>query len=362
MNNRENKHFVKVSEVKEYLGMTDEEEKKIAEIAEKYPLSVPEYYLSLVNPEDPADPIRRMCIPTLGEDGREGTFDTSGEADNTVEIGVQHKYRQTALILSTNCCAMYCRHCFRKRMIGVSDREIVRNCEKAIAYISEHKEISNVLISGGDSFMLPNGMIERYLEAFTQMPHLDLIRFGTRIPVVDPNRILGDEELQGIFRRYAGKKQIYIVTQFNHPRELTEQSCRVIRCFSEMGIVVKNQTVLLRGVNDNPEVLGELLKKLVAAGTVPYYIFQCRPVKGVKSQFQVPLEEGIEIVDQAKNMQNGQAKCVRYCMSTPKGKVEVIGKLPNQEAVFKFHQAKNPKDASRVFTVKLDKGQTWLDL
>lgn len=356
------KHYVKVSEIREYLKLTDQEEKRLAQIAEKYPLSVTEYYLSLVNPEDPADPIRRMCVPTVEEECGEGIFDTSGEADNTVEIGVQHKYKQTALILSTNRCAMYCRHCFRKRMVGVSNDEIVRNYEAAIAYISAHEEISNVLISGGDSFMLPNDIIERYLKAFTQMPHLDLIRFGTRIPVVWPERILQDEELQSIFRRYAEKKQIYIVTQFNHPRELTDQSCRVIRLFTQMGIVVKNQTVLLKGVNDKPEVLGELLKKLVAAGVVPYYIFQCRPVKGVKGAFQVPLEQGMEIVDKAKNMQNGQAKCIRYCMSTPEGKIEIIGRLLNGEALFKFHQAKDPKNAAKVFAVKLKEGQTWLDL
>lgn len=355
-------YSVSVSEAAAYLRLSQEEEEQMRKIVEVYPMAVPSYYLSLVNPADPQDPIRKMCIPTLREADWEGEFDTSGEADNTVEVGLQHKYSQTALILSTNHCAMYCRHCFRKRLVGMSDQEITKNFQSAVAYIGKHKEISNVLISGGDSFLLSDSMIEQYLEAFTAMEHLDLIRFGTRIPVVFPQRVLEDSRLQEIFRKYADKKQIYVVTQFNHPRELTEESRAVIRLFARMGIVVKNQTVLLKGVNDNPQVLGTLLKGLTASGAVPYYIFQCRPVRGVKSQFQVPLREGARIVDEAKNLQNGQGKCVRYCMSLPPGKVEILGNLPGDKMLFKFHQAKNPADAARIFSMEVDPDQGWLQL
>lgn len=358
----EEKRYISVSEIKGYLGLSEEEAAQMQRIADLYPLAVTDYYLSLVDPSDPKDPIRKMCIPEGGETNPGGDFDTSGEAENTVETGLQHKYEETALVLSTNRCAMYCRHCFRKRLVGSSEAEINKNFEATVTYVSEHKEINNVLISGGDSFLLSNSMIEKYLHAFTAMEHLDLLRFGTRIPVVWPNRVLNDPELQELFRRYAKKKQIYIATQFNHPRELTAQAKQVIRLFAEMGIVVKNQAVLLKGVNDTPEVLGQLLRTLVAAGVVPYYIFQCRPVKGVKGQFQVPIKEGIRIVDEAKNMQNGQGKCVRYCMSLPPGKVEIIGMQADGEAIFKFHQAKEPENASRIFTQQLDDDQCWLDL
>ena len=190
---------------------------------------------------------------------------------------------------------------------------------------------------------------------------MDLIRFGTRVPVVFPDRVLRDAELQEIFRQFADKKQIYIVSQFDHPRELTWQAREVIRIFRRMGIVFKNQTVLLKGVNDDPQVLGSLLRELTAAGVVPYYVFQCRPVCGVKNQFQVPLERGVRIVDEAKNMQNGQGKCIRYCMSTPKGKIEVLGQLPDGQMVFKFNQAKDSQDASRLSSMNLEPGQCWLD-
>lgn len=354
------KIYTKASEIKDYLGLTEEEEKQMQVILERFPMSVPDYYLSLIDKNDPADPIRRMCIPSLTETDLSGDFDTSGEADNTVQTGLQHKYTQTALVLSTNCCSMYCRHCFRKRLVGVDNTETAKQFDSMMQYIEEHKELTNVLVSGGDSLMLPNHMIRKYLQRLTAMEHLDLIRFGTRIPVVFPDRVLKDPELQEIFREYADTKQIYIVTQFNHPKELTPQAKEVIRIFRKMGIIVKNQTVLLKGVNDDPKVLGQLLRDLTAAGVVPYYIFQCRPVRGVKNQFQVPLEKGARIVDEAKNMQNGQGKCIRYCMSTPRGKIEILGQLPDGKMLFKFNQAKDPADAARILTLELEPGQCWL--
>lgn len=354
------RNYTTAAELTPYLGLTKEEEAQLQRILDLYPMSIPPHYLSLIDWKDPDDPIRRMCIPSLTETDLSGDFDTSGEADNTVVTGLQHKYSQTALILSTHQCAMYCRHCFRKRLVGLNGEESSGNFNKMMEYISNHKEISNVLISGGDSLLLSNQAVERYLKALTSIEHLDLIRFGTRIPVVDPDRVLKDLELQNIFRTYAHKKQIYIVSQFNHPRELTPKAKSTVRLFLEMGIVFKNQTVLLKGVNDDPAVLGRLLREMTAAGIVPYYIFQCRPVRGVKNQFQVPLEQGVKIIDAAKNMQNGQGKCIRYCMSAPRGKIEILGKLPNGEMLFKFNQAKAAFDAARIFTLRLEPGQCWL--
>ncbi len=353
-------NYTRASEIAGLLRLSQEEERQMQRLLDIYPMSITPYYLSLIDWNDPADPIRRMCIPSLAETDLSGDFDTSGEADNTKLSGLQHKYKETALILSTNRCAMYCRHCFRKRLVGANDEEIAKNFDEMMTYISEHKEISNLLVSGGDSLLLSNEMIRKYMEALTSMDHLDLIRFGSRTPVVCPDRVLGDPELQDIFREYAKKKQIYIVSQFNHPRELTDQSRAVIRVFLEMGIVFKNQTVLLKGVNDSPAVLGKLLKDMTSAGIVPYYIFQCRPVRGVKDAFQVPLKQGMRIVDEAKNMQNGQGKCVRYCMSTPRGKIEILGELPDGQMVFKFNQAKEKDDAARLFTAPVEDGQCWI--
>ena len=209
--------------------------------------------------------------------------------------------------------------------------------------------------------MNPNRVIERYLRALTEIENLDFIRFGTRTPVTLPERIYGDMELLDLLEKYGRKKAVCAVTQFNHPRELTPEARRAVDALIERRVIVKNQTVLLRGVNDDPAVMAELLSGLTAFNIVPYYVFQCRPVKGVKGHFQVPLLEGIKITDNAKGHQNGFGKCIRYAMSHPRGKIEIIGNLPGGETVFKFHQNKYGDDEAKIFTRKLSPEHCWLD-
>lgn len=355
-------NITSAEELKEAMHLDALQEGRLNEILKKYPMSIPQYYLSLIDWDHfENDPIRKMCIPSIEETDLSGDFDTSGEGDNTVITGLQHKYHETALILSTNECAMYCRHCFRKRLVGLSTDETTGNIDEMAAYVASHPEISNVLISGGDAFLNSNRIIEYYLKIFTDIPHLDLIRFGTRTPVVLPMRIYEDEELLGMLEKYNQKKQIYVVTQFNHPNELTSQAKKAIYSLQKAGIIVKNQTVLLKGVNDSGEVLGTLLKKLISYGVVPYYIFQCRPVTGVKNQFQVPIAQGYEIIEKAKSMQNGQGKCIRYAMSHKTGKIEILGPWNDGEMLFKYHQAKNDANLGKIFSIALSPGQTWLD-
>lgn len=343
------------------LGWSPEETARRAEIIERFPMLITPYYLSLVDPADPNDPIGRMCVPTLDEFDPGGSFDTSGEASNTKLEGLQHKYAQTVLLLSSNQCAMYCRHCFRKRMVGLTDEELNRRVDETVAYVKGHDSVTNILITGGDAFINPNGIIERYLRELTAIDRLDFIRFGSRVPVTLPERIYGDPEFLDMFAHYAQKKAIYLVTQFNHPRELTPQAIRAVRAMIERGVQVRNQTVLLRGVNDSGEVLGQLLSRLTRVGIAPYYVFQCRPVTGVKERFQVPIREGIRIVNAAKARQNGFGKSIRYAMSHPRGKIEIIGELPGGETVFKFHQSKDDADNARIFALPLSPSDTWLD-
>lgn len=361
-NNMLRENLVNTKDLMKFIKFTPEEAAKMDEILDKYPMSIPSYYLSLIDFHDPQDPIRKMCIPSIDETDLGGSFDTSGEASNTVIVGMQHKYRESAMVLSTNHCAMYCRHCFRKRLVGLTDDEIAKYFDNIIVYIKEHKEISNVLISGGDSFLNSNETIEKYLNALSCIEHLDFIRFGTRVPVVFPQRITEDTELQGILQKYTQKKQIYVVTQYNHPKELAEESVSAIKCLLNMGIPVKNQTVLLKGVNDDPAILGLLLKKLTQYGVIPYYIFQCRPVTGVKNQFQVPFLKGYEIVEQATNMQNGQGKCFKYALSHETGKIEVVGRIDGNKMIFKYHQAKDLKDQGKLFIKELTEDDCWLDI
>ena len=361
MNNwkeRLEKCYRSVSELKDRFSFSDEEVSRLMEIEEKYPVCIPEYYLDLIDVDDRRDPIRKMCIPDAMEFSSGGEKDTSGEADNTVVQGMQHKYSQTALILSINQCAMYCRHCFRKRLVGLSSEEIASHLPEMRDYVSSHTEINNVLISGGDAFLNSNEVIERYLKTFMPIENIEFIRFGTRTPVSFPYRITEDEELLRILERYGRDKSIIIVTQFNHPKEISEEAVKAVKLLLSAGCMVRNQTVLLKGVNDSSDVLSTLMNKLVSTGVMPYYIFQCRPVEGVKNQFQVPLVKGVSIVDEGKNRMSGPAKAIRYVMSHPRGKIEILGRV-GDELLFKFHQAKYKEDEARIFTRPVVMDECW---
>lgn len=347
-------------DLKEALTLNESKTDEINRICGQYPMLINEYYFSLIDRSNPSDPIRKMSVPSPDETYSTGSVDTSGEAENTKLSGMQHKYEQTALIISSNECFMYCRHCFRKRMVGLTDDEVAFQLKDIKEYITSTPSINNVLLTGGDSFFNSNDRIFRYLELLTELEQLDFIRFGTRAPVVLPQRISDDKELLSILKQFNEKKQIYVVTQFNHPREVTIEAVRAVKALQNAGIIIKNQTVLLKGVNDSAEVLGELLTRLTAAGVVPYYIFQCRPVRGVLENFQIPLKEGYKIVDQAKNMQNGQGKCIRYVMSHPSGKIEIIGENPDGQMIFKYHQAKDKGDYNRIFIQKVEADQCWI--
>lgn len=347
-----------VNDLKKHISLTNKEEKLLGKVIKKHPMSITPYYLSLINKNDKNDPIRKLIVPSEEELNLKGSYDTSGEKSNTKTVGLQHKYDQTALILSTNKCAAYCRFCFRKRLVGLPNNEILNRFNEAIKYIKAHKEINNVLVSGGDPFVLPTKLIEKFIQKLSSIKHLDFIRFGTRIPVVFPDKI--DNELLNVLKKYSSKKKIYISTQFNHPKEITKKSINAINKLIKSNIIINNQTILLKGVNDNSDILAELQNKLVSIGVNPYYIFQCRPVKRVKQHFQVPLYKGINIIEDAKKKLNGLSKRFKYVMSHKTGKIEIIG-IKDNNIYFKYHQAKDPKNNGKFFKRKLNKKACWLD-
>lgn len=352
--------YTAMHELREFFPMSPAEESGLSAIIRDYPMRIPDYYLDLIDFTDEKDPIRLMSVPSFFENDTDGSLDTSGEQTNTILPGLQHKYRQTAMILSTNKCAMYCRHCFRKRLVGLPSEEVAAHLPEIADYISAHREITNVLISGGDALMNSTALIRRYLELLTPIDHLDFIRFGSRIPVVFPARITEDSELLRLFADYSKHKQLIVVTQFNHPRELTDEAKCALDSLRRCGVILRNQTVLMRDINSDPEVLGALLRQLTAFGVMPYYVFQCRPVLGVKNRFQIPLREAYQIVQAAKAMQNGFGKCFRFCMSHMSGKIEVLGELPNGEMLFKYHEAKYLSDYGKPFALNISDDCRWL--
>jgi lysine 2,3-aminomutase len=342
------------------LGLSPGETEQLEKVVQIHPMRISPYYFSLINWSDPDDPIRKMAIPSRGELDLAGVYDTSGEAENTKMPGLQHKYAETALILATNRCAVYCRHCFRKRLVGLPTEEIVKRFEDAAEYIENHTEINNVLVSGGDPLVLSNKVIGTFLKLLTNIDHLSFIRFGSRTPVTLPSRF-SDPELLALFKKYSRiDKRLYIVTQFNHPREITLQSVSAVNKILNAGVLISNQTVLLKGVNDNPKTLSTLMNKLVSIGVAPYYVFQCRPVKRVKHHFQVPICEGVRIVEKAKAKCDGHSKRFKYVMSHRTGKIEILG-IMNGEIYFKYHEAKDRKNLGVMFKRRVDERAGWLD-
>ena len=356
-----------VAHLSKYLRVSEDNLEELCSVQEIFPVLVNPYYLSLIDPNDPDDPIRSMSIPSLAELDVSGHADTSGEAINTVLPGLQHKYSETALVLSTALCAMNCRYCFRRRFVGASLEETVQSIDDVAAYIAEHRAITNVLVSGGDAFMNGNDVIRRYLELITAIDHVRSIRFGTRTPVVLPQRITSDPELIELLSEYSGRKQLYVVTQFNHPAEITPESKAAVQSLLQAGVPVRNQTVLLRGINDCSETLVDLMNDLVSIGVMPYYLFQCRPVTSVKNRFQVPLRDGVRIVNEAQANLNGLAKSFRFMMSHETGKIEILGCLDDAsdessavDMLFKYHQARDRCNLGKLFTMSLSADDCWL--
>lgn len=349
------------TDIRKITHLPEEERERLAPVTDEYVFRVSDYYLSLINWEDPADPIRRIVIPNDRELAEYGRLDPSDEASNYVAKGCQHKYSTTALLLVSDVCGAYCRFCFRKRLFKDDvESEVSLDVSEGLAYIAAHPEINNVLLTGGDPLVLSANRLGKILTALRAIPHVRIIRLGSKMVAFDPMRIAGDAKLLEVLAQHSRPDaRLYVMAHFNHPRELTEQALACIGALQAAGVITVNQTPLLRGVNDDPAVLGELLDRLSWAGVTPYYVFQNRPVAG-NADFVVPLREGYAIVEAAKGRTSGLGKRVKYVMSHASGKIEVIG-VQNDLIYLKYHQARRPEDQGRMLICRLTEGAGWFD-
>ena len=282
-----------LEQLKNHLDLTQEELSWKPE-AVGVPLCITEYYLSLIDPKDPADPLRRQVVPTC----RENESLQSESSDPLAEVGhsygerLIHRYSNRVAFLATDICPMYCRHCFRRRFTGnmmgpASEKDIA----SAADYIRTRPQIREMLLTGGDLLTLSDDRLDRMIGEFRKARPDLIIRICTRYPVSQPSRI--DGKLISMFRRH-NTAPFYLMTQFNHPREITKDSVRAVSLFVDAGIPALNQSVLLRGVNDSADVLEELCNRLLQIRVKPYYLFQGDMVSGT-ADFRVPLKKGMEI-------------------------------------------------------------------
>jgi lysine 2,3-aminomutase len=274
------------------------------------------YYLSLIR--YPGDPIWLQAVPDEVElydiDAPE---DPLNEDEMSPVPNITHRYPDRALFLTTSQCGLYCRFCTRKRKVGDSSKINMKDLEAAFQYLEQHTEINDVILSGGDPLMLTDTMLEKVLARLRQIPHIQIIRLGTKMPCVLPQRVT--PQLCEMLKKYH---PIYVNTHFNHPWEITPESTKACTMLVDAGVPVGCQTVLLKGVNDDPEVMRELMKKLLAIRVRPYYIYQADLTKGA-NHFRTPLDVGLEIMDNLRGHISGLA-VPQFVIDAPGGG----GKIP----------------------------------
>ncbi|OLO40617.1 KamA family radical SAM protein [Alkalihalophilus pseudofirmus] len=335
------------------------EREKLKQITDKFVFRVNEYYLSLIDWDNPNDPIRKLVIPNENELEEYGRWDASDEDTNYAVPGCQHKYKTTALLICSEVCGAYCRYCFRKRLFRNDVKEAMSDVDPGLEYIANTPEINNVLLTGGDPLILATKKLRYILDRLRAIDHVKIIRIGSKLPVFNPMRIYEDEELLNLIREYSTpEKRIYIMAHINHPVEITDEARKGFQALHEAGAIVVNQTPVLRGINDDPVVLGELLDKLSWAGVTPYYFFVNRPVAGNKD-FVLSLEEVYNIVEGAKARTSGLGKRVRLSMSHTSGKIEILA-IENGKAYLKYHQSRD-NEYGKFMVLDCPKEAAWFD-
>ncbi len=349
-----------VTQIRQVDGLSAAEQERLLPVAEKFAFRTNDYFLSLIDWDDPDDPIRRTVIPDVEELAEFGTSDASDEAAYTVVNGLEHKYHDTALVLVNRVCGSYCRYCFRKRLFAPSSEEVASDFTEPLAYIAAHPEINNVLLSGGDPLTLSTRRLEELIHRLREIDHVRIIRIGTKMPAFNPFRILDDPPLVEMLARNSSReRKIFLVAHFNHPRELTDVALQGLECVQKAGIATVSQTPIIHGINDDPEVIARLLSRLSYNGVPPYYLFICRPTAGNRA-FVVPVEECLGLFERARRELSGLAKQVRLCMSHRTGKIEVVGRVGDRIA-FRYHRAVHEADRDRILLVESRPEAYWLD-
>ncbi len=332
----------------------------LEKVTEKFVFRANDYYLGLIDWDDPNDPIKQLIIPRKEELNEWGNLDASNEQSVTVAHGVQHKYPDTVLLLCNEVCGAYCRYCFRKRLFMDENDEVTNDVSTGLAYIRENPQISNVLLTGGDPLLMSTRRLTEIIAALREIPHVKIIRLGSKMPAFDPWRVLRDEELQKTFRTYSTKeKRIYLMAHFDHPRELTKPAIDGIACCLKNGLICVNQCPLIKGINDDPDVLAEMYEELSNIGCPPYYLFQGRPTAG-NEPYETPLVRGWEIFNETIRRGSGLACRARFVMSHETGKVEVLA-IDDNYIFLRYHRAKHAHLRGKLMVFKRDDSAYWLD-
>ncbi len=293
-----------VDELSQVIHLTDEEQQVIEKSLNTLRMAITPYYASLMDPDDLTCPIRMRAVPTLLETriSPEDMLDPLHEDVDSPAPGLTHRYPDRVLFLVTDQCSMYCRHCTRRRMAGETDRPRSQaQIDEMIAYVRGNPGVRDVLLSGGDPFTLSNDRLEYILAKLYEIPHVEIVRHGTNIPVVLPQRVT--DALLAMLKKY---QPVWINTHFNHPKEMTPEARRALARLADAGFVLGNQSVLLKGINDCAYIMKELVQQLVQNRVRPYYLYQCDLSQGI-AHFRTAVGKGIEIIEHLRGHTSGFA-------------------------------------------------------
>ena len=308
-------------ELSQIIKLTPEEEKGLDKAKGRLSLAITPYWATLIDPEDPECPIRRQAVPVAAESivAPHEMVDPCAEDRDSPAPHLVHRYPDRVLLLATDHCAMYCRHCTRRRLVGEHEKEdnSPGKFDAAIEYIKSNRKIRDVLISGGDPLTLEDDILEDLLKKLRDISHVEFLRIGTRVPVTLPQRIT--EGLANILKIYS---PIWMSVHFNHPKEITKRCKSACDMLSEAGIPLGSQSVLLKGINDRPYIMKKLVHELLQIRVRPYYIYQCDPVRGTQ-HFRTPVAVGINIIEKLRGHTSGYA-VPTYVIDGPGGG----GKIP----------------------------------
>ncbi|MDD5019593.1 MAG: KamA family radical SAM protein [Candidatus Omnitrophica bacterium] len=307
--------------ISKILILTPEEEDGIRKSNGRLSMAITPYWTTLMDPDDPECPVRRQAVPLKQEfQFGSGEFvDPCAEDRDSPVSGLVHRYPDRVLLLSTEQCAMYCRHCTRRRLVGEKQAHPLnsKTIDAAVEYIRSNKKVRDVLISGGDPLMLEDEELEEIIKKVRSVPHVEFLRLGTRVPVTLPQRIT--ESLIAMLKKYS---PLWISIHFNHPKEVSRRCKMACDMLADAGIPLGSQTVLLKGVNDKPYIMRKLMHDLLKVRVRPYYIYQCDPVKGT-AHFRTPVAVGINIIEKLRGFTSGYA-VPTYVVDAPGGG----GKIP----------------------------------
>lgn len=317
---QQQKRIKSMDVLEKVIKVTDEERQAFAQSHEQFNMGITPYYASLIDPNDPNCPIRLQSVPKSGELKimPMDMEDPLAEERDMPVPGITHRYPDRVLFYTTHNCPVYCRHCTRKRKVSdPSSSAANKQLEESLAYIEEHKEIRDVVISGGDPLSNSDDRLEYILSRLRAMEHIQVFRLGTRNLVTLPMRVTDS------FAKMLSKYHpVFVHTHFNHPKEVTKEAFEACRKLADAGCVINNQMVLLKGVNDDPKIVMELNHKLLMMRVRPYYIFQCDMSQGI-SHFRTPVEKGLEIIESLRGWTSGMA-VPHYVIDAPGGG----GKIP----------------------------------